>query len=132
MTTMTPSIGKKPKKSGLLRYKERWGMLFISPWVIGFLLFYLIPMVASFGFSLMDFNLATPEEARFVAFDNWHRAFIDDEEVIVPASRRVPPVADVEVHVEDRLQVPQQARRRPRIADRRREADEIPHVPVYP
>jgi multiple sugar transport system permease protein len=25
---------------------------------------------------------ATPEEARFVAFDNWHRAFIDDEEVI--------------------------------------------------
>ena len=82
MTTTTAAIEGKPKKSGLLRYKQRWGMVFVSPWVIGFLLFYLIPMVASFAFSLMDFNLATPEEARFIGVDNWSRAFIDDKEVI--------------------------------------------------
>ncbi|MBN1669341.1 MAG: sugar ABC transporter permease [Anaerolineales bacterium] len=73
---------KENQKSGLLRYKQRWGIFFVSPWVIGFLLFYLIPMVASFVFSLMDFNLATPEDARFVGFANWQRAFVGDKEVL--------------------------------------------------
>lgn len=72
----------KPKTSSLLRYKQRWGFIFISPWIIGFLLFYLLPMVASFGFSLFDFNLATPDEASFVGFSNWERAFVEDPEVI--------------------------------------------------
>lgn len=72
--------GDKP--SGLARHKRRWGMLFISPWVVGFLLFYLFPMVASFGFSLFNFNLATPDEASFTGFTNWRRALADDPEVI--------------------------------------------------
>ncbi len=73
---------KKEKPSSLLRYKQRWGLIFISPWIIGFLLFYLIPMVASFGFSLFNFNLATPEQSTFIGMANWRRALVQDPEVI--------------------------------------------------
>ena len=58
-----------------------WGILFISPWIIGFLAFYLIPMVASFGFSLYDFPLANPDEAEFVGLSNWRRMLFQDPEV---------------------------------------------------
>ncbi len=78
----TKTNEKQSGSTGLLRYKQRWGLIFISPWIIGFLLFYLLPMVASFGFSLTDFNLATPEEATYVGFDNWERALFEDSEVL--------------------------------------------------
>ena len=69
------------KKYSLKRQQARAGYLFISPWLIGFLVFYLIPIIASFGFSLYDFNLATPDEAQFVGMDNWNRALFNDPEV---------------------------------------------------
>ncbi len=81
-TAVPTPTSKGQKTSGLLRYKQRWGLIFISPWIIGFLLFYLLPMAASFGFSLFDFNLATPDEARFVGLDNWRRALLEDPEVL--------------------------------------------------
>ena len=81
-TAVSTPHAKSKKTSGLLRYKQRWGLIFISPWIIGFLLFYLLPMVASFGFSLYDFNLATPEAARFIGLDNWRRALVEDPEVL--------------------------------------------------
>jgi multiple sugar transport system permease protein len=74
-------VGQK-KSSGLFKHRQRWGLFFISPWIIGFLLFYLLPMVASFVFSLFNFNLATPDEASFIGFNNWQRALVDDKEVI--------------------------------------------------
>jgi multiple sugar transport system permease protein len=55
--------------------------MFISPWLIGFLVFFLLPIIASFAFSLYDFNLATPDEAQFVGLGNWKRALFDDPEV---------------------------------------------------
>jgi len=61
--------------------EARNGLMFLSPWMIGFLLFYLLPMIASFVFSLYDFNPAVPDQARFVGFENWHRALFVDEEV---------------------------------------------------
>lgn len=70
---------KRPKPSKLQRRKMWWGILFISPWIIGFLAFYLIPMVASFGFSVYHLPLANPDQARFVGLANWHRLFNDRE-----------------------------------------------------
>jgi len=58
--------------------EARIGLAFISPWLIGFSIFYALPMVASFVFSLMEFNLATPEDARFVGLSNWARMLFDD------------------------------------------------------
>jgi multiple sugar transport system permease protein len=61
--------------------EARWGLFFLTPWIIGFLLFYFLPMIASFGFSLFDFNPAVPDEAQFIGFENWNRALLIDEEV---------------------------------------------------
>lgn len=61
--------------------EARWGLLFISPWMLGFVLFYLLPMIASFVFSLYDFNPAVPDEAVFVGLRNWKRALFEDKEV---------------------------------------------------
>lgn len=69
------------RRRGLsLRQREaKWGFIFISPWLVGFLLFTIMPMIVSFGFSLYDFQLATPDEAQFIGFDNWERALFDDD-----------------------------------------------------
>ncbi len=75
---------EKPRRSNLDKYKARWGMIFISPWLVGFLIFFAVPMIASFGFSLFRFNLATPDQAEFIGFANWQRALFNDPEV--PAS----------------------------------------------
>ena len=76
------SKNKRPPKSSLQRYKQRWGLIFISPWIIGFTLFYFLPMIASFGFSLFRFNLANPDQIQFIGAANWQRAFVDDPEVL--------------------------------------------------
>lgn len=60
------------------RYNTIWGYLFISPWIIGFLLFGLIPFVASFIFSTYDFQLASPDGTVFVGFANWRRLLFED------------------------------------------------------
>ena len=60
------------------REEAKWGLIFLSPWLIGFSLFYFIPMIVSFGFSLYDFTLSAPEEAVFVRLDNWIRMLARD------------------------------------------------------
>jgi multiple sugar transport system permease protein len=49
------------------------------PWVIGFLLWYAIPMVASLWFSFTDFDLVGTEPTRFVGLDNWQKLFTDPD-----------------------------------------------------
>ena len=59
------------------KHQRRWGFIFISPWVLGFLLFFLLPMVASLVFSFMEFDLIRPEDARFIGLDNYRQWFTD-------------------------------------------------------
>ena len=60
------------------RREARWGLLFISPWLIGFLAFYFVPMIASLWFSLLDFTLSDPDATRFVGLENWRRMLFED------------------------------------------------------
>ena len=59
------------------RYDAVWGYIFISPWIIGFLAFTLIPFVGSFVLSLFDFQLQRPDEATFIGLENWSRLLAD-------------------------------------------------------
>lgn len=59
------------------RYQRRWGLLFISPWIIGFLAFFFLPMLASAIFSFLEFDLIRPEDAEFVGLDNYRKWFSD-------------------------------------------------------
>jgi multiple sugar transport system permease protein len=68
---------RKEKMSPLARQEARWGYIFISPWIIGFLAFTLIPMIASLAFSFTDFNLVKPDETTFTGLDNYRQFFRD-------------------------------------------------------
>jgi multiple sugar transport system permease protein len=67
-------IRNKPR----LRYDQIFGLVLISPWVIGLLLFKLLPILASLGISFTNFQLLTPEQTHFVGFDNYIRLWKDD------------------------------------------------------
>jgi len=61
---------RRVKLSGLARREARTGLLFIIPWIVGFLLWILIPMVASFVFCFTNFDLIHPEQTRFIGLRN--------------------------------------------------------------
>ncbi|WP_044276481.1 carbohydrate ABC transporter permease [Caldilinea aerophila] len=78
----TQVVGSKRRRWSRLEKSEmKWGVAFLSPWIIGFMAFYFLPMIASFGFSLFNFNPAVPDQARFIGFSNWQRALFQDSEV---------------------------------------------------
>ncbi len=55
------AIGQKKhggKLSKLQKKEALWGLLFLSPWITGFVLLYLFPMIASFIFSRISGRLA--------------------------------------------------------------------------
>lgn len=68
----------KAKRHDLMRQQRRWGWLFISPWLIGFILFTAFPMIASLYFSFTNFNLNHPDQIQFVGLANWHNMFFVD------------------------------------------------------
>ncbi len=53
------------KLSPSARREARLGFLFISPWIIGFLAFTLIPLVASLVFSFTNLTLTQEEPLKF-------------------------------------------------------------------
>ena len=63
--------------SPLARREARLGYLFIAPWIIGFLAFTALPMVATIGFTFLNLTLAQEEPVRFVGLDNYTRLLGD-------------------------------------------------------
>lgn len=59
------------------RRQQLWGLIFLSPWVIGFLAFTLFPMLASLALSFSNYNLNTPEKIDFVGLENYAKIFTD-------------------------------------------------------
>lgn len=64
----------KPKKFTLVR--KRVPFLFILPWIIGFIVFTLGPLVFSLIMSLFDWPIAG--EAKFIGLDNFKKMFTAD------------------------------------------------------
>jgi ABC-type sugar transport system permease subunit len=53
------------------------GILFISPWIVGFLAFTLLPMAASLVLSFTDFDPRAPAATKFIGLDNYARMLRD-------------------------------------------------------
>ncbi len=53
------------------------GLLFVSPWIFGFLAFTLLPMAASLVLSFTDFDPRDPGGTKFIGLDNYARMFTD-------------------------------------------------------
>src|ERR1051326_4997538 len=60
------------------RKESMWGLLFLSPWLLGFVLFFAGPMVASLGASFTDLLLIHPEQTHFIGLENWQRLLTDE------------------------------------------------------
>ncbi len=59
MTGTTYSGARRAVGRRGLSREARWGIFFVTPWVIGFLIFTLGPVMASLGLSFMDYELIT-------------------------------------------------------------------------
>ncbi len=64
-------------RNDLMRQQRKWGWIFLSPWIIGFILFTAFPIVISLVFTFTDFNLTRPDEIQFVGLRNWQKLLAD-------------------------------------------------------
>jgi multiple sugar transport system permease protein len=76
-----PSIKSFRNMSAISRRESSWGLLFLSPWIIGFLAFTLLPMLATLFFSFINLRitdgiLSTPN---FAGLDNYRQLFKDPQ-----------------------------------------------------
>jgi len=60
------------------RRADLYGYLFLAPWLLGFLIFTLGPLVASLGLSFTKYNLLKPP--RWVGLDNFQQALFEDDQ----------------------------------------------------
>jgi len=66
------------RAGGTLRREEiLWAYVFLLPWLIGLVAFILGPILFSLGLSFFNYTLG--RDATFVGFDNWIKAFTQDE-----------------------------------------------------
>jgi len=69
---------KKPAKqrmSGMRRKEAMWGILFASPFLIGFLLWIALPVLSSFFFSFFQYDIVS---LKWIGIENYIRAFTSD------------------------------------------------------
>ena len=66
---------KKIRHSKMMRKEAMYGLLFISPWLIGLLAFTLYPICSSFYYSLCDYKVVG--ETRFIGLQNYRNLLHD-------------------------------------------------------
>ncbi len=74
---MQNSLSPRKPFWNLQRKEARAFYLCVLPWIIGFLAFYLGPIIASFYFSMTEWDLITPPQ--WIGFDNYVRVFTRDK-----------------------------------------------------
>jgi len=63
-----------------IRYDRIYGLLLISPWLVGLLLFKILPILASLVISFTDFYMLAPDDIHFVGLQNYAH-LLDDPAV---------------------------------------------------
>jgi multiple sugar transport system permease protein len=74
--TNVPALGKR-RMGRVARIEEALGFLYISPWLIGFLLLQLGPMIASLYFSFTRYEF--PLSPVWIGIGNYSKALFNDE-----------------------------------------------------
>ena len=71
-TGAAPRTKAAAKKRSRFKRNNLAGYMFISPWLLGFILFTLIPISISFGLAFTDYNILGSDTS-YVGFDNFER-----------------------------------------------------------
>ena len=74
-----PRVLRRPHLSPLERREAFQGLLFISPWILGFLVFTFLPMVAALAFSFTNVEITGGDPLRFVGLENYQKLLIDPD-----------------------------------------------------
>src|SRR5437763_5730969 len=74
-----PRLGRPRKLSPLAWREARWALILIAPWIIGFLAFTAIPMIATLIFTFTNINLKQASPLRFVGLDNYQALLADPQ-----------------------------------------------------
>jgi multiple sugar transport system permease protein len=61
------------------RFNTKWGLIFLSPWIVGFLVFTLIPIIATLVFSFTNYSPVTPESTVWVGLKNYSDMVADKD-----------------------------------------------------
>lgn len=70
---------KKIAPVGLVEKQSRWGWVFIAPWLVGFIYFFLIPLIRAMGYTFSTMEISSGGlSLTFVGFDNYVKAFTVD------------------------------------------------------
>jgi multiple sugar transport system permease protein len=77
MANSSPGLNIRMKRI-MIRYDKLFGLLLISPWLVGLLVFKLIPILASLGISFTDFHMLSPGDTKFIGLENYLRLFQDE------------------------------------------------------
>jgi multiple sugar transport system permease protein len=79
-TSRATGVQSRRRPGHLVRNRARWGFLFLSPWIIGFAAFQLLPILSTVFLSFTDYS-ATKEFAAgnfsFIGLDNYKHLFSD-------------------------------------------------------
>lgn len=76
LQTGQPVSIRKRAKSRLASSGAWYAYLFISPMVLGYIIFLLVPIVAAFGMSFTNYSLL--HDTEYVGLDNYEKAFLND------------------------------------------------------
>ncbi len=68
----------RPRAGSYDHKRQRYGYLFILPWLIGFIYFFLAPLVNSARYSLSDIRLDNNVELKFAGIKYYVKAFVTD------------------------------------------------------
>jgi multiple sugar transport system permease protein len=74
-----PRVLQRRAFSGLAWRRARWGYVFIAPWIVGFLAFTALPMIATLAFTFTNINLGQTEPLKFVGLKNYENLFRDHQ-----------------------------------------------------
>jgi multiple sugar transport system permease protein len=76
-TVVAASVAR-PRRWESLRGRERLtGLAFVAPWIVGFVVFSALPMIASFVLSLTDFDPRRPSDITFIGLGNYAQMLRD-------------------------------------------------------
>jgi multiple sugar transport system permease protein len=64
-------IHKKKRRFSLSRYSSIMGLLFISPWIVGFVLLKAFPILTALWYSFTNFRMLQPDQTKFIGLQNY-------------------------------------------------------------
>ena len=69
---------RNKKVTGIERLKVRYGRMFVLPWTIGLLLFFLVPLFTSIAYAFCNVSLVNEKMLSFIGLDHFKYLFNDD------------------------------------------------------